>query len=99
MINSQALKMISQVKSFPYPDKQGTPEDQRIQWLKCCVTTNNNKDEDNSLKNTQNVCFYHNLSINITDFIDLMSRVFANGPGDQGSIPGRVIPKTQKNGT
>ena len=25
-----------------------------------------------------------------------MSRVFANGPGDQGSIPGRVIPKTQK---
>ena len=27
---------------------------------------------------------------------DLMSRVFANGPGDQGSIPGRIIPKTQK---
>ena len=26
----------------------------------------------------------------------LMSRVFANGPGDPGSIPGRVIPKTQK---
>ena len=25
-----------------------------------------------------------------------MNRVFANGPGDQGSIPGRVIPKTQK---
>ena len=25
-----------------------------------------------------------------------MSRVFANGPGDQVSIPGRVIPKTQK---
>ena len=23
-------------------------------------------------------------------------RVFANGPGDQGSIPGRVIPKIQK---
>ena len=23
-------------------------------------------------------------------------RVFANGPGDQGSIPGRVIPKTKK---
>ena len=28
--------------------------------------------------------------------IDLMSGVFASGPGDQGSIPGRVIPKTQK---
>ena len=25
-----------------------------------------------------------------------MSRVFANGLEDQGSIPGRVIPKTQK---
>ena len=28
--------------------------------------------------------------------IGLVSRVFANGSGDQGSIPGRVIPKTQK---
>ena len=25
-----------------------------------------------------------------------MSRVFVNGPGDRGSIPGRVISKTQK---
>ena len=25
-----------------------------------------------------------------------MVRVFAKGPGDLGSIPGRVIPKTQK---
>ena len=25
-----------------------------------------------------------------------MVRVFANGPGNQGSIPGQVIPKTQK---
>ena len=25
-----------------------------------------------------------------------MSKVFANGPGDRGSIPGRVIPKIQK---
>ena len=28
--------------------------------------------------------------------ISLMSRVFANGAGDQGSIPDQVIPKTQK---
>ena len=28
--------------------------------------------------------------------IDIMVKVFANGPGDQGSIPGQVIPKTQK---
>ena len=25
-----------------------------------------------------------------------MVRMFANGPGDMGSIPGRVIPKTKK---
>ena len=25
-----------------------------------------------------------------------MVRVFANGPGDLGSIPGRIMPKTQK---
>ena len=25
-----------------------------------------------------------------------LDRVLANGPGDRGSIPGRVIPKTQK---
>ena len=28
--------------------------------------------------------------------IGLIDRVFADGPGDRGSIPGRVIPKTQK---
>ena len=28
--------------------------------------------------------------------IGLMSRVFANGQGELGSITGRVIPKTQK---
>ena len=28
--------------------------------------------------------------------IGLMSRVIANGSGDRGSIPGQVIPKTQK---
>ena len=28
--------------------------------------------------------------------IGLVGRVFANGPGDRGSIPGRAIPKTLK---
>ena len=28
--------------------------------------------------------------------IGMMVRVFANGPGDLGSIPGQVITKTQK---
>ena len=31
-----------------------------------------------------------------TNEFDLMSRVFANGLGDQGLILGHVIPKTQK---
>ena len=34
--------------------------------------------------------------IYINRLIDQVSRVFANGPGDLGSIPGRVIPKTLK---
>ena len=29
-------------------------------------------------------------------FIGLVGRVFANGPGDLGSIPGCIIPKTLK---
>ena len=28
--------------------------------------------------------------------IGLVGKVFANGPGDLGSLPGRVIPKTLK---
>ena len=40
------------IKSFPYPDKQGTPEERRrIQRPKRCITTNNKEDEDNSPKN------------------------------------------------
>ena len=34
--------------------------------------------------------------ININRLIGLVDRVFSNGPGDQGSIPGRIIPKTLK---
>ena len=36
------------------------------------------------------------LYIYIVPDIGLAVRVFANGPGDLGSIPGGVIPKTQK---
>ena len=28
--------------------------------------------------------------------LGIMARVFANGPGDRGSIPGQAIPKTFK---
>ena len=54
LTNSQTLKMISLVKSFPYLDKQGTPEEcQWIQRPKRCVTTNNNKVEDNNPKSSK----------------------------------------------
>ena len=55
--NSQTLKMISQVESFLYPDKQGSPEDEwRIQQPKCFAIINNNKVENNSPENhTQNM--------------------------------------------
>ena len=41
---------------------------------------------------------YSSLSINICTEADLkiVSAMFANGPGDLGSLPGRVIPKIQK---
>ena len=32
----------------------------------------------------------------VNQLIGLVGRVFANGPGDRGSVPGRVIPKTLK---
>ena len=38
---------------------------------------------------------FHNSAINC-ELIGIMVRVFANGLRDLGSIPGRVIPKTQK---
>ena len=37
-----------------------------------------------------------NIVTNKNDAIDHLSSVFSNGPGDQGSIPRRIIPKTQK---
>ena len=33
---------------------------------------------------------------NVNRLIGLVGRVFANGSGDLGSIPGRIIPKTLK---
>ena len=36
------------------------------------------------------------LDYNIKPDIGVMVRVFSNGPGGLGSIPGRVIPKTLK---
>ena len=35
-------------------------------------------------------------NVSLNRLIGLVGRVFSNGPGDQGSVPGHVIPKTQK---
>ena len=39
---------------------------------------------------------FHRVYIRWYQAIGLMSSVFSNGPGDRTSIPGQVIPKTQK---
>ena len=39
---------------------------------------------------------YMNIYIIYNRAIGQMNRVFANDPGDRGSISGQVIPKTQK---
>ena len=71
---------------------QPPEEGQSVQRPKHC-DKHGNKDEDNSLKNVNNV---HNTSSQkYRQFLyGLVGRVFANGPEDLGSIPGRVIPKT-----
>ena len=52
MVSSQSFKMISKVELFLCPAKHVSSEEgQRIQRQKCYITTNNNKDEDNSPKN------------------------------------------------
>ena len=43
-------------------------------------------------QNVINIIIYYN----VLYLIGLKSRVYANGPEDRGSIPGRIIPKTQK---
>ena len=78
LINSQTLKMISQVESFLCPDKQGAPEEgRRIQWLKCCKKKNN-KDEDNSPKiltdkNNEIFIIFTSISDTLAGFIKIMN--------------------------
>ena len=43
---------------------------------------------------TDIIWYYLFLQIKGNQLIGLVGRVFTNGPGDHGSIPGRVIPKT-----
>ena len=43
-----------------------------------------------------NICYISIIYVYIYIYLCLVGRVFANDPGDLGSIPGRVIPKTLK---
>ena len=72
LINSQTLKVISQVESFLYSDKQETPEEGwRIQWPKCCVLTYYKEDVDNSPKNQNYNNIYLASSQNFRQIIDI----------------------------
>ena len=51
------------------------------------------------LENIVFICKLYSYFKNLYLLIGLMSREFANGQGDRGSIPDRVIPKDSKNGT
>ena len=65
-----------------------------VSWFEKFLMVYNFKNPENSLVLLMDVSFFSHLHINRS--IGLMSRVFANGPGDRGSIPDRVIPKIQK---
>ena len=66
----------------------------------CCHSDSSGKPSVNivvkySQKSRMIIYIYIYIYIYILD-IGMMVRVFANGPGHLGLIPGRVIPKTQK---
>ena len=64
----------------------------RSQLEACCESS-----QIEELWYSEIVCLWITIYIHInTNNISLVGRVFANGPGDLGSIPGRVIPKTFK---
>ena len=45
---------------------------------------------------SRNILVIHYYILHFKELIFLVGRVFTNGPGDRGSIPSRVIPKTSK---
>ena len=58
------------------------------------MTTNNSDERRKVIDDLKDNVTLHLKSFLI--YIGMMVRVFANSPGDLGSIPGRVIPKTKK---
>ena len=75
------------------------PSDNEINWENYQLYWTNNWIMMNARAQLQRYSYCHWSSrnkISVLCAIGLISRVFANSPGDQGSNPGRVIPKTQK---
>ena len=58
-------------------------------WVKLCVESNYTLNQNTKIPSASYI-------MEEFRFIGLVGRVFANGPGDLGSIPGRIIPKTLK---
>ncbi len=62
-----------------------------LQRLICHKTQTTNQPTNQSKNYKVKIIIIKNSILTIDRVIGLMSRVFANGHGDQGSIPGRVI--------
>ena len=73
-LSNQTLKMISQVKSFPYPEKQKTLEESlMIQRTKRCVTNN-----------TQNIT-HEDSSKKLRRISKYLYLILIRGPGSNGN--------------
>ena len=76
---------------------------QAIRWNLIAIIALRSRNKQLRFLTVKKLCFpSHNFSL-VKFYLlfqnnkkKLMSRVFANGPGDNGSIPGRVIPKIKK---
>ena len=67
-------------------------------FVRCCLWDLFNTTRNILMQLPSSFLSIHLVSIHVMhpDSSGIMVRVFACGPGDWGSIPGRVIPKTQK---
>ena len=70
-------------------------------WTRVAVSISYDDNDYTTGTSTNFLCWYQHKCPSITEIVSnrligLVGRVFANGPGVRGSVPGRVIPKTLK---
>ena len=74
----------------------------KVKWFKVLQCITNNSIKHQLFVYTQlndQIVIFQTIQFSISHFnrlTGLVGRVFVNSPGDRGSIPGRVIPKTFK---